>query len=216
MSSRSPTKDKAYLQLQLPNYSKIGFNVEWASHAVWHCVKHMVIPNQKYAWCAYAHGYRRCQHVAHALVSAFYSPNVIREYAPFVSDKLISNNVEYTSSQIPQQTQTALYVAWRLKIWRHVWPPCFSPDVQLWPWLVASQRASKRDVGSSAQRIQWNPSNGTPGAGRQGTSLLCVMHSGLANDQNTAKTVNACRSLNTAVRCCCLCAYPPKMWAVLA
>ena len=41
-------------------------------------------------------------------------------------------------------------------------------DVTLCPrdstWLVASARASKRDVRSSAQRIQWNPLNGTPGA----------------------------------------------------
>ena len=42
---------------------------------------------------------------------------------------------------------------------RHVFP-----EIQLWPWLAASTQASKRDIRSSAQRIQWNPSNGTPGA----------------------------------------------------
>ena len=64
-------------------------------------------------------------------------------------------------------------LAWRhtLRFVNYAQPwPCgrhLFPDVQLWPWLVASARASKRDVISSAQRIQWNPLHGTPGAGDQ-------------------------------------------------
>ena len=58
-----------------------------------------------------------------------------------------------------------------LKIWRHTsrlvnyarsWP-CglhIFPDVQLWPWLVTSVRASKRDVRSSD--LQHNVSNEIP------------------------------------------------------
>ena len=61
-----------------------------------------------------------------------------------------------------------------LKIWRYAlrlvnyiryWPcgcHVFS-EIQLWPWSVGSAQASKCDVRSSAQRIQWNPLNGTPG-----------------------------------------------------
>ena len=82
--------------------------------------------------------------------------------------------------------QRSLYPS--LNIWRHTsrsWnmpdpgraAAIFFHDFQLWPWLVASTRALKRDVRFSAQRIQWNPLNGTAGAClyRQGTSLSLSM-----------------------------------------
>ena len=47
-----------------------------------------------------------------------------------------------------------------LKIWHHAAAAMFSSKIQLWPWLVASARASKRDIRYSAQRIQLNPLNG--------------------------------------------------------
>ena len=51
----------------------------------------------------------------------------------------------------------------------------FFPMLKLWPWLVASVRASKCDIRSSAQRIQWNPLNGTPGACLYPYQLQCKM-----------------------------------------
>ena len=85
-------------------------------------------------------------------------------------------------SQTHSTVQRSLYPS--LKIWRHTsrlviyarsWL-CGRhtfPDFQLWPWLVASTRASKRNVRFSAQRIIWNPLIGMAGAClyRQGTSL---------------------------------------------
>ena len=72
-------------------------------------------------------------------------------------------NSKWAHTQLAWRSDVMLWGSWITPDTGHA-AAMFPPEIQLWPWLVASVWASKRDVRSSAQRIQWNPLNGTPGA----------------------------------------------------
>ena len=71
---------------------------------------------------------------------------------------------------LPTESKTLTVLTWRsdVTLWGSWITPdtgraaaMFSPEIQLWPWLVARTRASKHHVRYSTQRTQWNPLNGT-------------------------------------------------------
>ena len=80
-----------------------------------------------------------------------------------ISFKWVSSDVLWSGENIAWRSDIMLWGSWITPDTGHA-AAMLSPKIQLWPWLVVSARASKRDVRSWAQRIQWNPLNGAPGA----------------------------------------------------
>ena len=110
----------------------------------------------------------RCDFSSTSLYTKLDVPNIFRLAFQGLHARAWRSDVTFCGSWITPDTGRAAAM--------------FYPEIQLWTWLRVSARASKRDVRSSAQRIQRNPLNGTPGA------CLYILYKIKTGDQSWAAT----------------------------